>query len=333
MKPAALATNQATSVPSLEKQAEDCAGHGLERGHFERALLTDAREFLARPGKAFRARMIEACFAVAGGQPAAVPQACLEAIELLHGGSLIVDDIEDEAETRRGAPALHKLVGMPRALNIGNWLYFVALSRLDELELEPRTMNQLTRSAHLCLMRCHEGQALDLTLRIGDVKRSEVAAVARTTSLLKTGALMGFAARLGASVAQAAPAQIESLASFGERIGVGLQMLDDLGSFVSPQREHKALEDLAGQRVGWVWAWASEVIDEVSFKQLARQVSRGDELDQARLRLADAVQSLGRERVREALSQALRELETHFDQSPALLALAAEITRLEKSYG
>ncbi len=333
MKPATSTHAPNITVSLLLHETQQCAGHGLDGGHFERALLSGAREFLARPGKAFRARMIEACFLVAGGAAGTLPDACLEAIELLHGGSLIVDDIQDEAETRRGAPALHKLVGMPRALNIGNWLYFVALSRIDALPLEPAALAALSRAAHLCLMRCHEGQALDLTLRIGELKRHEVPAVAHTTSLLKTGALMGLAARLGASVAHAPNERVQALVQFGERAGVGLQMLDDLGSFASPAREHKALEDLVGQRVSWVWAWASEVLDEVSFKQLARQVSRAENLEHVRARLSEVVESLGRVRVHAALSQALSELEGHVGNTPALQALASEMSRLEKSYG
>ena len=82
-------------------------------------------------------------------------------------------------------------MGMPRALNVGNWLYFVALSKLDELDFEPVRALSTTRAAHRCFLRCHEGQALDLTLRISELKRAEVSAVARTTSQLKTGALRG----------------------------------------------------------------------------------------------------------------------------------------------
>lgn len=333
MKPAIRPGAHQHQVSLLERERQECERHGLDPSYFERALLAGAQEFLSRPGKAFRARMIEACFLVAGGERGALPVECLEAVELLHGGSLIIDDIQDDAEMRRGEKALHKIWGMPRALNMGNWLYFVALSRLDTLSLPAQAMLGLSRAAHTCLMRCHEGQALDLTLRIEDVKRSDMPAIAASTSALKTGALMGFAARLGATVAHATQKQIEDLTVFGERVGMGLQMLDDLGSFVSPGREAKALEDLLGQRVTWVWAWASETLDEVTFRQLARQVTRGENLAQARVHLALAVENRGRMRVHQSLSQALNELGAQVEQTPAWLALAAELSRLEKSYG
>lgn len=306
--------------------------HGLEPTLLERALVGDARAFLARPGKAFRARLIETSYALAGGL-GSVPLAAIEAVELLHGGSLIVDDIQDDAEVRRGAPALHRLIGTPRALNTGNWLYFVALARLDALPLEASRGNDLGRAAHRCLVQCHEGQALDLALRVGDVRRLELPAVVRAISALKTGALTGFAARLGA-VTAGAPQRVETaLAGFGRKVGIALQMLDDLGSFVSPERHHKALEDLRGERVGWTWAWASEVLDAVRYKQLVRLLEQRSELDALRARLAEASEPLGRARVREALEDAEGELTRVFAPSHALDAVHLELLRLEKSYG
>ncbi|MDB4988568.1 MAG: Polyprenyl synthetase, partial [Myxococcaceae bacterium] len=248
--------------------------------------------------------------------------------------SLIVDDIQDDALTRRGAPALHRSIGTPRALNTGNWLYFVALSRLDALALDSTLARELGRAAHLCLMRCHEGQALDLALRVGDLRRAELPQIVRVISALKTGALTGFAAQLAGSVAGGGSAHdIEALTRFGQRVGVALQMLDDLGSFVAAKRHHKAHEDLQGQRASWVWSWASEALDEHTFKQLLKQLSRESELDLLRERLADAVETLGRARIGEALAEALGELGKSFEHSRALEALRAELAHLEHSYG
>ncbi|MDB4987061.1 MAG: Polyprenyl synthetase, partial [Myxococcaceae bacterium] len=123
-----------SSLDAVLKNHHDLGGdHGIDPEHLERALYGAAREFLGRPGKAFRTRLIEGCFALLAQDGERVPAAAVETIELLHGGSLIVDDIQDDALTRRGSPALHQLIGTPRALNTGNWLYFVALARLDAL--------------------------------------------------------------------------------------------------------------------------------------------------------------------------------------------------------
>jgi len=318
---------------SLEPEAEALREHALDPALFERHLFAAAREFLARPGKAFRARLVEAAYALAGGTKGRLPRACLEAIELLHAGSLIVDDIQDQARERRGGPALHLIVGTPKALNTGNWLYFVALSRLHQLELPPARAWALLRAAHECLVRCHEGQALDLGIRVSEAKTSELGSIAQTTSALKTGALMGFAARLGAEVAGASDDVVAALERFGANIGVALQMLDDLGSVSSSERLEKALEDLAGERVSWVWAWARETLDEVSFRQLTRSLGNPQEHVELCSRLAQAGTGLGRARVRQAIDAALCELRESLSPDAPLEQLTWELSRLEKSYG
>ncbi|HEX5659249.1 MAG TPA: polyprenyl synthetase family protein [Polyangiales bacterium] len=305
-----------------------CREHGVDPAQLERALHAPLREFLARPGKAFRARLIEGCHQLAGGE--AAPPAALEAIELLHAGSLIVDDIQDDADTRRGGPALHRLIGTPRALNAGNWLYFEALSRLDALDLPLPRARLLGRSAHLCLQRCHEGQALDLALQVSELRRAELPGLVSFVSALKTGALMGFAAELGATAAGADDELSRTLHRFGERVGVALQMLDDLGSIVCGARAHKGVEDLQGQRPSWVWAWASEALDELAYKQLLKLLERS-ELDDLRARLALAVEPLGRARVHAALDEAFATLPSA--PRKAIEAMRSELTRLENSYG
>jgi geranylgeranyl pyrophosphate synthase len=224
-------------------------------------------------------------------------------------------------------------VGTPKAINTANWLYFVALSRLHELELEPARGFALLRAAHACLIRCHEGQALDIGVRVSELKASELASMAKTTSSLKTGALISFAARLGAEVAHAPERDVQALELFGERIGVALQMLDDLGCFVAEERRAKALEDLALERVNWVWCWARETLDEVTFRKLTRSLARPEEHLSLCERLAEASEALGRERARAAIEEACALLRESFRDRAALEGVLVELARLERSYG
>jgi geranylgeranyl pyrophosphate synthase len=144
---------------------------------------------------------------------------------------------------------------------------------------------------------------------------------------------MGFAARLGATLGGADDARIERMATFGEQAGVALQMLDDLGCLFGEARKDKALEDLRGRRVTWAWAWASECLDALSYKQLVRLVRDADELPSLRTRLALAVGELGRERVHGALDTALGGLSEGGFDAAGISALTRELARLEKSYG
>jgi geranylgeranyl diphosphate synthase type II len=54
------------------------------------------------------------------------------ALELYHNAFLIHDDIEDGSESRRGKGALHQMIGIPRAINVGDATNVLAVGLLLE---------------------------------------------------------------------------------------------------------------------------------------------------------------------------------------------------------
>lgn len=302
---------------------------------WRRALAGPAAEFLARPGKELRASIVRAGWALGGGR-GDMPDALPLALELLHAGSLIVDDVEDGSDTRRGGPALHTLVGTPLAINTGSWMYFWALAELSSLALPPAAELALLRTATRTLVRCHQGQALDLATVITDVEVADAPAVVAAITRLKTGALCGLAAELGAIAAGATPEAQAAIARFGEVIGAALQMLDDLGSLTSPARRDKGLEDLRGRRATWPWAWLAErgPFTWSRFVTLERAAVGPDgDLRAFGDHLAATVETRGRERIRATLDAALAEVRAAAGDGPAVDAIAAELRRMEASYG
>lgn len=340
MKSSAVAGDPLSPLSSLLDDA--FAGNGLPLHLWERALLGPAREFLRRPGKQFRARLVETCWLLAGGRPEAMPHELPLVIELLHAGSLIVDDIEDQSATRRGAPALHRIYGTPVALNTGNWMYFWSMALLERVELPDERRVAAHLRAGRTMLRCHEGQALDLALKITELDQHDVPRVVRAATQLKTGALMELAAVLGAIAAGADEARVESLASFGRELGMGLQMLDDLGGLTSASRRHKGREDLRLARPTWPWAWAATATSAAAFADLQAQaravVAAGtgpgdapaDGLADTLTRLVGAT---GKDRVCSSLALSLAVLQDALGPSAALDELEQEIQRLEESYG
>ena len=294
---------------------------------WRRALVGPAAEFLARPGKALRTTIVQAGWLLGGGARDGMPERLPLVIEILHAGSLIIDDVQDGSADRRGAPTLHRLVGVPLAINTGSWMYFWALAELGQLGLPPATELAAHRAAATTLVRCHQGQALDLATRIGELARDEVAAVVAATTRLKTGVLCRFAAELGALTAGAPPAIRAAIASFGEAMGIGLQMLDDLGSLTSAARRDKGREDLRERRPTWPWAWLSEDPD-----AFARLVAL-DDIEAIADALASQVGAIGRTRIRDTLDSALAELVRAVGNSPVIEMIAAELRRMENSYG
>lgn len=301
---------------------------------WERALVGLARELLARPGKQFRARLVELGWALGGAARPLSPLAG-PLVELIHAGSLIVDDIEDDSSRRRGRPSLHRICGVPLALNTGNWLYFAAYHLLDALGLDDAQTLALYRRLTETMIRSHQGQALDLGLDVSEVRQRDIGAAADAAASLKAGALMSFAAELGAIAGGAGPDKIAVLSRFGCALGVGLQHLDDLGGLRCAPRREKGREDLAGRRLTWPWAYLAAELDEVRFHGLQTKLrhARPASLDRLVIELSDLLGDDAYRRACALLERAVAPLRETFAGDPWLAAVSAEVARVEQSYG
>jgi geranylgeranyl diphosphate synthase, type II len=198
---------------------------GEPRDHLY-ALVAD---YPRRGGKHLRpALCLATCGAFGGRADRALDVAV--ALELLHNGFLIHDDIEDESSLRRGEPTLHRRYGVARALNAGDALSALALGRIAEASRRlpghvARTL--VVEFAHL-MRRTVEGQAVDLGWIIDertDVSEAEYLAMIRdktcwysTIHPLRMGALIGSAGR----------ADLDAFISFGFYLGAVFQIHDDL---------------------------------------------------------------------------------------------------------
>jgi geranylgeranyl pyrophosphate synthase len=309
--------------------------HRVPAHLWDAALVGPLTDFLARPGKEFRARLVRLGFQLSGrnqAPPAELPLI----IEALHSGSLIVDDIEDESNERRGAPALHCRYGLPRALNAGNFLYFWALELLTRLGLPPITELALHRAFSGTLLACHQGQALDLSVDVTELAQSEVLPTVAAVTRLKTGKLCELAAYMGALAAGASQSKAQAIAHFGRELGIGLQMLDDLGGISSERRAHKGHEDLRHRRPTWPWAWAAEISDARAYaalQKLGRGTSDGAERpEHVAGQLRRAVASHGRAEAHARLTSALTRLAEAVPEPRAILELEHELARLKESY-
>ena len=314
---------------------DDDQAHDLARA----ATGAPLAEVLGRPGKELRARFVEHAFAVAkdacGRTDAELPPELPYTIELLHCGSLIVDDIQDDAHVRRGGTALHRIVGVPVAINAGNFLYFLPLRLLSQLDLDPLTrLAMLDRITH-GLLRCHHGQGLDLAYRVGEIAQRDVHAIVELSTTLKTGALIELACALGALAAGASDAVESALARFGREAGLALQMLDDLSGLFVPHKRHKAIEDILAQRPTWAWAFIAERADDVQYMLLQAELAHVGSCPERASRLVDTLRAElegARERPRALLANALATLAADVGERVALDALSHDLHALERAY-
>ncbi|MGC4087037.1 MAG: polyprenyl synthetase family protein [Polyangiaceae bacterium] len=325
---------QSFAVQRLHEHFDDA--EGVAPNHFRRALVEPLSDFLSRPGKAFRARMVGLAWELCARRAGPPPELPL-LVEAIHAGSLIVDDIEDGSAYRRGGRALHLEYGLPKALNAGCWLYFWSADLLAQLELPPATELALHRVIGKAMLACHEGQALDLGSSVLDLPQAEVEGLVVATTRLKTGKLFELAAAVGAIAAGAPSSAVRALAEFGMALGVGLQMLDDLGGLVSTERCHKGHEDLLGARPTWPWAWAARLADAHTFARLCAleaQVRAGEQHpEHLASELRQLVEAHGRAHVSSWLAQAFNDLSQKFAPCRALDEARREVEALERSYG
>lgn len=229
---------------------------------WSRSLYQPWREMDSRPRKNTRSRFVKLGYMISQGDlrdpdAQAKLQVLSEAIETLHLGSLIIDDIEDGSLERREGPSLHRTLGMPVALNLGNFLYFESFQKIREgpfSEFQKINFYELMIETFL---RAHRGQALDLSVQVDLLPREQVGFVARESLRLKSGALMSLALQFGSLIAPR-PADLKDLQKFGDEFGMALQMFDDISNLSFKGVSLKDLEDLDLRRPTWIWVVLAE---------------------------------------------------------------------------
>ncbi len=199
-------------------------------------------DLMDRGGKRWRPALFLTTYKALGGNPQEVLD--LAAIpEIVHNGTLIVDDVEDRSETRRGKKCIHRIYGEDVAINTGNTMYFAAL--------QPLLKSSLRAEKKLAILEIHAeemtkvsfGQAMDIAWHRGldkDVGEEEYLQMC----LLKTASLSRMAVRMAATLAGADEATSKALAEFAEAIGVAFQIQDDILNLEG--REEKYGKEIGG---------------------------------------------------------------------------------------
>ncbi len=208
---------------------------------FQKALSDPIWNFLDRGGKRGRPMlMLLACEAVGGNAQKAMPFAIIP--EIIHNGTLIIDDIEDNSDLRRGKPALHKLFGLDVAVNAGNAMYYLPFLIIQHADIDDTTKRKLYDVITLDCLLCHVGQATDIYWHNGkkaNISEGEYLQMCAN----KTGVLARISAKLGAILGGADEQQIAALGKFGESLGVAFQIEDDILNITSSQGIGKEVGD------------------------------------------------------------------------------------------
>ncbi len=136
-------------------------------------------------------------------------------VELVHNASLVVDDVIDDSDLRRGSAAAWMEFGYGPAIIASDGMLGEAF---ELFSTDGRAMQAVAES----MVNLGEGEASELVDQPTD--EAEYMQLARR----KTGALFRAAAELGALAADADAYTVEAVGMYAERVGVAFQMRDDV---------------------------------------------------------------------------------------------------------
>lgn len=184
-------------------------------------------------GKRVRPVLCLASYEACGGKRLKEVIPFASALEFIHTYSLIHDDLPsmDNDDLRRGKPTNHKVFGEAMAILAGDALLSEAFYLLS---LNPKSVSCITPES-ICKIVCEVAQAAGASGMVGgqaqDILSENLEPDKDTLSFIhrkKTAALITVSVRMGGILAECSPRQLECLTKYGENIGLGFQIIDDI---------------------------------------------------------------------------------------------------------
>lgn len=150
-------------------------------------------------------------------------------IEFIHTATLLHDDVVDESLLRRGNESANAVWGNAASVLVGDYLYssafemMVRTNNMRVMEILSKTTTAIAEGEVLQLLNCNnpetsEAQYLEVISR-------------------KTAILFSAATRLAAVLSNADAETEESLAAYGQHLGIAFQLIDDALDYKATQEE------------------------------------------------------------------------------------------------
>jgi len=205
----------------------------------QKTILDPIWDFLDRGGKRWRPALFLLILEAFGKDPkkffdfAIIP-------ELNHAGTLVVDDIEDQGELRRGKPCLHKIFGIDVALNAGNFLYFlpIYIFEKNKRKLEKEIYLKAIETYLEEMEKLHLGQGTDIFWHKGKQNKISEKEYFEMCAL-KTGSMARLASKLAAILAKKEEKIVKEIGDFAQNIGIAFQIQDDILDIEVSEKERK----------------------------------------------------------------------------------------------
>ena len=205
-------------------------------------------------GKRMRAAVVVLSCAAAGGKveravkPAAV-------VEMIHNYSLVMDDLIDRGEVRRGRPTVRVVMGDSIALLVAMFYREV----LDDMIEDSPASDKVRKVAVKSMKEIIDGERLDLLLEQAG-RRDPYLIQNRisdpTFNLYldmigkKTASLFKAAGQIGAYAAKAESRAVNALGAFGWKAGLAFQIMDDVLDVCGEKTGKEQAKDIIEHKMG-----------------------------------------------------------------------------------
>ena len=157
------------------------------------------------------------------------------AVELIHGATLLHDDVVDASLLRRGASTANTIWGNKESVLVGDYIFSRAFELMVAAE-DLRVLQVLSRAAGIIA----EGEVLQLATQ-KNINTSFDMYLAVVEA--KTAALFAAAAQSGALIAGCSHADEQALKEYGKNLGLAYQIIDDA-------LDYSGFEQTLGKSVG-----------------------------------------------------------------------------------
>jgi geranylgeranyl diphosphate synthase type I len=232
-------------------------------------LFRQISDFVLRKGKRVRPLLFIVGYrGFADSDPRGLYTSALS-LELLHDFMLVHDDIIDKSDTRRGKPAMHRMLndylsgykivkfsGEDLGIVAGDIMYAMGIHAFLSVDRDARHKERALKKLVEAAIYTGSGEFIELLLGLKDIAQITKEDIYKIYDL-KT-AYYTFAAPLGmgAALAGADDGQVNKLVKYGTYLGRAFQIKDDvLGMFSEEQKTGKsALTDLQeGKKTVLIW--------------------------------------------------------------------------------
>lgn len=210
-----------------------CTGRGVPADKLCEILFEPARFIIDRGGKSWRSLILVSCCNALSRQHFDCRRYTAVA-ELLHVGSLIIDDIQDNSVVRRGGQCAHVVYGVGRSINVGCACYFMAVRAAGIQDLPDVKATKIYKLYFDVLIAGHAGQGLDINgldyLMPAAVESGDAAPLFDALDAIhtyKTGGAAGTLCAMACVLCDAPPDVSAAMEGFGVALGLAFQVVDD----------------------------------------------------------------------------------------------------------